>query len=110
MNIFKTVGILLVLVSSQCFSAELIKNATIVEIGTSSNGVTDNFYILTSGGTGPCLNKSILFKRESAPSAEFFNRLYSTALMAYSTNAKRVRVYNPGVDNCSAATYIQVTK
>ena len=109
-KLFKPVGVLLLLLSNNCFSAELIKNAQIVEIGSSNDGLTDNFYIKTVGGTGPCVNQSIVFKRASAPSAEFFNRLYATALMAYSTNAKNVRIYNPGVDNCRAATYIQITK
>jgi hypothetical protein len=110
MNIFKTVGILLLLVSSSCFSGELVKNSTIIDIGSSSDGLTDNFYIRTSGGVGPCAGSSIVFKRTAAMSAEFFNRLYSTALMAYTTNAKKVRIYNPADDSCRAATYIQVTK
>ncbi len=110
MNILKTVGLLLLLVSSNSFAGELVKNAEIDSIGSSSDGLTDNFYIRIKGGEGVCANSNIFFKRTATMSPEFFNRLYSTALAAYTTNAKNVRVYNPANDQCNTATFIQMTK
>jgi len=110
MKFYKSLSILLLLASSNCFSGELIKDAEITRIGTSSDGVSDNFFITLSGGVGSCAGMNIVFPRSKAPSAEFFNRLYSTALFAYSTGAKKVRVYNPTDNNCKMATYIDIIK
>ncbi|MET1257574.1 DUF5992 family protein [Aliikangiella maris] len=110
MKIYKSLGILLLLTSGNCFSGELVKDAEITRIGNSSDGKTDNFFITVSGGSGPCTNQHIIFPRSKAPSAEFFNRLYSTALLAYSTGSKKVRIYNPTDDNCREATYIDLIK
>ncbi|NQZ12205.1 MAG: hypothetical protein HRT35_34065 [Algicola sp.] len=109
-KLLKPVGVLLLLLSNNGFAGELVKNAQIVEIGSSSDGVTDNFYIVTTGGEGLCVNKAIIFKRTATSSPEFFNRLYTTALTAYTTNAKKVRIYNTTDDSCGAATYIQINK
>ncbi|MET1256395.1 DUF5992 family protein [Aliikangiella maris] len=110
MKKYKILSLLLLLASGNCFSGELVKNAEITRVGTSSDGVTDNIFITVSGGSGPCANMNIIFLRENAPSAEFFNRLYSTALFAFSTGSKKVRVYNPTSDSCTTATYIDLMK
>lgn len=90
-------------------AGELVTEAEIVRIGSSSNGVNDDFFITVSGGTGSCVNTNIVFYRSNAPSDAFFNRLYSTALLAYSTGSKRVRIHGITA-SCTSATYIDLRK
>jgi hypothetical protein len=108
MKIFKVLAIAATLITSNAFAVELVANTKITRIGTSTNGVTDNFFIRTEGGTGPCAGKSIIFKRADAPSEGFYERLYSTALAAYTSGQTNVRVVNPNGDDCGAATYIDM--
>jgi hypothetical protein len=107
MNKFKVLGISLLLFVSSASAVELVKESQIIRIGTSSDGVTDDFFITMSDGVGPCANKHIIFRRADVPSDGFFNRLYSTALLAYSTGSKEVRVAG---SSCSTATYIDLIK
>jgi len=109
-NIFKITGISLLLFIGSASSGELVKDTQIVRIGNSTDGVTDNFFVTISGGVGPCANNNIIFRRIDAPSDDYFNRLYSTALFAYSTGSQKVRIYNPASNSCGAATYIDLTK
>ena len=108
MRTFKVLAIAATLITSNAFAVELIANTKITHIGTSTNGVSDNFFIHTVGDTGPCVGKSIIFKRSSAPSDGFYERLYSTALTAYTTGQTNVRVVNPHSDDCTAASYIDM--
>lgn len=110
MNIFKVMGIPLLLFVSSVSAGELVKESQITRVGNSSDGTTDNFFITVSGGVGPCANKHIIFRRVDAPSDGFYNRLYSTALLAYSTDSKKVRVVNPSSNSCTTATYMDLTK
>ena len=108
---YKVLGFILLLLSGFCSSGELVKNAEITRIGSSSDGTTDNFFItVSSNDNGPCANGHITFPRDQAPSDGFFNRLYSTALMAYAAGSKNIRVVNVGSSSCSGATYIEVAK
>ena len=110
MNIFKVMGISLLLFISSVSAGELVKESQIIRIGNSSDGVKDDFFITMSGGVGPCADTHIIFRRADAPSDGFFNRLYSTALLAYSTGSKKVRVASSSGDSCITATYIELLK
>lgn len=106
---FKYILMILVFICVPSLAGELVKDTQIIRIGTSSNGVSDDFFITTSGGVGVCANKHIIFKFSNAPSDGFFNRLYSTALVAYSAGEKNVRVV--GLDDaCTSGSYIDLIK
>lgn len=101
---------MIALFSCSAYSGELVKDAEIIRIGNSSDGMSDNFFITLSEGTGPCANKNVIFPASKSPSEGFHNRLYSTAMLAYTTGSKKVRIFNPVDDSCTAATYIDISK
>ncbi len=110
MSKVKMISLSLIFICCNGFAGELANNAEITRIGTSSNGVTDDFFITLSGGTGPCTNRHVIFPASKSPSEGFYDRLYATALLAYSNGSKKVRVVNPTDDNCNTATYIELSK
>lgn len=98
----------LLMFSTQIFAGELIKDAVITKIGTSSDGVSDDFFIYVSAGTGICAeSRAIIFPRALAPSEAAFNRMYSTALTAFSTK-KRIRAVSMSSNSCTLGSYIDI--
>ena len=94
--------------SSFVFAGDCVVGSTIIEIrNTGSN--QDKFEVVTSGGTGPCVGKTIMFPADAAPNRDIFTRAYSAALTAFSTGAK-VRIYNYHDDSCLKASYITLKK
>ena len=101
--------IIVVLMSaSMAQGADLVVNAQIVRIASSSNGYADDFFVEISGGSGPCADGSIIFPRSAAPTEAFFSRMFAIALTAYATEHTNVRVYSPSSNVCSAAKFIQI--
>ena len=82
--------IVISLSSSFLNAGDVINKAVISRIATSSDGWSDNFLLQFSEGTGIC-NNSVTFRRDKAINQEAFNRLYSTALMAFASG-KKVRI------------------
>lgn len=99
---------ILLCIAGAAQSADLVVNAQIVRIASSSNGVSDDFFVEVSGGSGPCANGSIVFPRSLAPTEAFFSRMFAIALTAYATENQNVRVYAPSSNVCSAAKFIQI--
>ena len=100
------IGVLLF--ASMTQGADLVANARIVRIASSSNGFADDFFIEVVGGSGPCANGSIIFPRSQAPTEAFFGRMFAIALTAYATENANVRVYAPSSNVCNAAKFIQI--
>ena len=89
-------------------AGELVTNAKIIRLASSSNGVSDDFFIEVEGGVGPCANGPIVFPRSLSPSDGFFNRMFAIALTAYTTQSLKVRAYTPVGNDCSAARFIEI--
>ena len=100
--------VLLTVFSGRAIAGNLIENAVITKIASSSNGVSDDFFIAFSTGTGVCAaTKYVVFPRSLAPSDHAFNRMYSTALAAF-TAKKRIRVFAYNSDECNKASFIEI--
>ncbi|MCE9687163.1 DUF5992 family protein [Shewanella sp. AS16] len=93
-----------------CFSiprlqaGELVRNAIITEIASSSNN-QDVFYLSLSGGTGPCANASILFPAAKSQSKESYAQAFAIALAA-AASGKKIRIHNYENDSCVGANFI----
>lgn len=96
------------LLSSTSFASDLVHSAKIHRLASSTDALTDNFYIQVTGGTGPCANGGMTFERSAAPSDGFFNRMFAIAMLAYSTGSTKVRVYTASGTNCDHATFIEI--
>lgn len=92
-------------------SGELTKGATVLEVAANpSNAKT--FAILILGGAGVCAgnpSRWIIFPESKAPSPASYNKAFSIALTALSTN-KTVRIHNFDDDSCRGAGFISVSK
>ena len=99
---------ILMSLASTAFASDLVVDAKISRLASSSDGQTDNFYLEISGGVGPCANTGVVFYRSDAPSEGFFNRMFAIAMLAYSTGSTKVRVYTPSGTSCHSATFIEV--
>jgi len=100
--------VLLVLFSGKAVAGNLIENAVITKIASSSNGVSDDFFVAFSTGTGVCAaTKYVVFPRSLAPSDHAFSRMYSTALAAFAAK-KKVRVFAHNSDECNKASFIEI--
>lgn len=95
--------------SFNSFAGEIVKDTEITRIGSSSKGVTDDFFITVSRGTGSCAGGHIVFRRADAPSDAFFDRLYALAMLAFANKSQKVRVVSPN-DSCNTATYLEVSR
>ncbi len=87
---------------------QLIKDARITAIAN-TNGNVDKFTIWIEGGSGPCVNSTIVFPKPAAGSDDIYARAYSTALMAFAADYKII-AHDYDSDNCHNAAYIQVSK
>jgi hypothetical protein len=74
-----------------------------------TNSNQEKFNIWVSGGTGPCVNRQIVFPRSAAASAEIYNRAYSAALTAFASGSK-ISIYDYDGASCSNAAYIKLQK
>ncbi len=109
---FKNIlAISLIFFSSVCFSGELIRNATILEVASNGSN-TKNFAVLVSGGTGISATERtrwVYFPELSAPSLASYNQSFSLAVTALTTD-KKVRIHNYSSDSCEGANFISVNK
>lgn len=100
--------IAVLLVPAYASAGNLVYDAKIVRLASSSDGITDDFFIEVSGGGGPCANTGIVFPRVLSPSDGYFNRMFAIALAAYTTGSVRVRVYTPSGSDCGTARFIEI--
>lgn len=96
------------LAPAYALAGNLVYDAKIVRLASSSDGISDDFFIEVSGGGGPCANTGIVFPRSLSPSDGYFNRMFAIALTAYTTGSVRVRVYTPSGDDCETARFIEI--
>ena len=86
--------------------AYIVQGAIITNI-MSTNGNTAGFAIITSGGSGACVNAEVYFPQSAAPDADTFKRAYTAALTAMTTGM-RVTIYNYADSTCLTASYVQI--
>jgi hypothetical protein len=85
----------------------VVQGAQVKTVGnTSGNG--PNFWIVTNGGTGPCINQGIYFNQASAGDVATFNRGYKLLLLAMTTGQK-VNIYNYVDTSCTNAVEVELT-
>ena len=86
--------VLFCLIPSWSHALNLVDNAKIVKIG-SSNWNKKAFYVVLSGGTGPCANLSVSFPEEFSQSTVAYAQSQALALTAFIHN-KTVSIHNYG--------------
>jgi hypothetical protein len=86
----------------------IAENVTITQISNTGSNI-DKFVIWTSGGTGPCANRSIHFPASATNSEKVFDRAYSAALTAFASGTK-VTIHNYNGPDCVNASYIRLSK
>ncbi|MGR6871042.1 DUF5992 family protein [Pseudomonas sp. HK3] len=116
--------IVILIISLACLNAnagDLVNHAEIIAVSTSNDGRSDNFYLKLSGGVGDCAENNnkgwVIFPGVNTsenptdiPNEASWNRLYSTALMAFAAG-KLVRIYSyDNTGNCAKASFIEVYK
>lgn len=114
---YKIIALITFLICLNANSGNLIDNAEITAVSTSSDARSDNFFLRLSGGTGVCETQDwVVFPGISTvdnptdiPNEAVWNRLYSTALMAFAAG-KKIRVYSYSSSDCSKASFIEVYK
>jgi len=99
---------ILLLIPPSTYAENLVTNAKITRLASSSNGTSDDFFIEVEGGSGPCANGTIIFPRSLSPSDGFFNRMFAIALTAYTTQSVKVRAFTPVGSDCSTASFIEI--
>ncbi len=92
------------------YAGNLVTNAKIIRLASSSNGSSDDFFIEVEGGSGPCANGTIIFPRSLSPSDGFFNRMFAIALTAYTTQSVNVRAFTPAGTGCGTASFIEISE
>jgi hypothetical protein len=100
------VAALSLLVSSNCFAAELVRDAEIVKVGSSTSNVNPNFVITVKGGTGLCAGKLITFPFDR--SVIFYETMQSMAITAFLKGAKVTVKDSYDRKDCNQADYIEM--
>ncbi|MDQ3024696.1 MAG: DUF5992 family protein [bacterium] len=91
-----------------CWSGELLRDGTVVEVANSYGGNAD-FAIRVTGGTGVCATTLwIVFPESKAVSPNSYKQAISTALLAFSAK-KKVRLHNFEDNSCYAANFISIS-
>lgn len=88
------------------YGGQLLNGANIITL-TNVSSNKDQFAIKTSGGSGICAGKAILFPSWKAVSEKAHSRAYSAALTALTTGLK-VKIHNYENDSCTEATFIRL--
>ncbi|NQZ10438.1 MAG: hypothetical protein HRT35_25070 [Algicola sp.] len=92
-------------------SAELIRDATVIEVfNTNTNGA--DFGIVLEGGTGRCVSPTrtvITFPETKKQSDDSYKQSFAIALSALSTGMK-VRVHNFEDNLCTGANFIAISR
>lgn len=108
----KYFSFLLLLFAFSSNAVELAKGAKIIKIG-STNWNEKVFYVVLSGGVGPCANSAVNFPEVYSQSTVAYAQSHSLAVTAFLHN-KTVRIYNYGSrkfkndDVCTGASLIEI--
>jgi len=102
------VGALAFLVSGNCLAVELVKDAEIVKVGSSTSNVRANFVITVKGGTGLCAGKLITFPLNRTN--VFFETMHITAISAFNSGVKVTVKDSHNRNTCDQADYIEMTR
>lgn len=103
---------LIILMTFHSYASYLVVDATINKVG-STNWNERVFYVVLSGGKGPCAGKAVNFPEDYSQSTAAYALSHSMAMTAFLHN-KKVRIYNYGNKKfkndsiCTGASFIEI--